>query len=49
MRVDADSSWRLDCILNPSTDDGHWRSRRKEIDLAAPLDDVTWVASDGIR
>lgn len=49
MRIDADAPWRLDCILNPCTDDGHWRSRREEIDLAAPLEDVTWVADDGIR
>lgn len=49
MRVDADSPWLMDCILNPRTDEGWWRSRREEIDLAAPLDEVTWVGDDGIR
>lgn len=49
MRVDADSPWRMDFILNPCTPDGRWRSRRAEIDLEAPLGDVTWVAADGVR
>lgn len=49
MREDADSPWRMDFILNPATDDGRWTSRRKEIDLAAPLEEVTWVAGDGVR
>lgn len=48
MRVDARSPWKVDCIVNPRADDGRWRSRRHD-DLVADLDDVTWVAGDGIR
>jgi len=47
MRENAKSPWRVDCILNP------WRDRqlvsRHDDTLDAPLDDVTWVAADGIR
>lgn len=47
MREDARSPWRVDCILNPSQD-GRWQSRRDE-SFVADLEDVTWVAGDGIR
>ena len=47
MRVDARSPWRVDCILNPSLD-GRWQSRHDE-SFVADLEDITWVADDGIR
>jgi hypothetical protein len=47
MRENARSPWRIDCILNP-TRDGRWVSRRDDT-LEAPLEEVTWVADDGIR
>lgn len=47
MRTDARSPWRVDCILNASKG-GRWQSRRDE-SFVADLDDVTWVAGDGIR
>ncbi len=47
MRRDARSPWRVDCPVNPSRD-GLWQSKRDE-DQVAPLDEVTWVADDGIR
>lgn len=47
MRRDARSPWRVDCILNPSRD-GRWQSRHDE-SLVADLDEVTWVADDGLR
>ena len=39
--------WRVDCITNPSRD-GRWVSRRDDT-LEADLEDVTWLADDGIR
>jgi hypothetical protein len=47
MRENARSPWRIDCILNPSRD-GRWQSRRDQAHVA-DLDDVTWVAADGLR
>lgn len=47
MRENAKSPWRVDCILNPRRN-GNWVSRRDDA-LEAPLEDVTWVAADGIR
>jgi hypothetical protein len=47
VRRNARSPWVLDCILNPDVA-GRWQSRR-EADHLADLDEVTWVAGDGIR
>jgi hypothetical protein len=47
MREDARSPWRVDCPLNPRRE-GLWQSKR-DPDLVAPLEDVTWVADDGVR
>lgn len=47
MRENARSPWRVDCILNP-TREGRWVSRHDET-LDAPLEEVTWVAGDGVR
>lgn len=47
IRENARSPWRIDCILNPSRD-GRWKSKRDDAHVA-DLDDVTWVAGDGIR
>ena len=47
MRENARSPWRVDCILNQSQD-GRYQSRR-DPSFVADLDDVTWVADDGIR
>lgn len=47
MRRDARSPWCVDCILNPIAD-GRWQSRHDE-EFVADLDEVTWVADNGIR
>jgi len=47
MRVDARSPWRVDCPLNPRRD-GRWVSKRDD-SMVADLEDVTWVAEDGVR
>ena len=47
MREDARSPWRVDCILNPGRE-GRWVSRHDDT-FEADLDEVTWVARDGIR
>ncbi|MDN5855717.1 MAG: hypothetical protein L0K86_23320 [Actinomycetia bacterium] len=47
LRASAASSWVLDVPLTPS-DDGLWTNKRLP-DHVAPIDDVTWVADDGIR
>jgi len=47
MREDARSPWRVDCPLNPVRD-GLWVSKRDDTHVA-PLEDVTWVADDGVR
>jgi hypothetical protein len=47
MRRDARSPWQVDCVLNPICD-GRWQSKR-DPDFVADLDDVTWIAPDGVR
>ena len=47
VRREARSPWLLDCILNPDAD-GRWQSKR-DPEHVADLEDVTWVADDGIR
>lgn len=47
MRVNARSPWRVDCPLNPKKD-GKWVSKRDDT-IVADLDEVTWVADDGVR
>jgi hypothetical protein len=47
MRENAQSPWRVDCILNGSVD-GRWQSKR-DPSFVADLEDVTWVADDGVR
>ena len=47
IRESAASPWRADFVLNLSRD-GRWVSRRDDTHVAA-LDDVTWVATDGVR
>ncbi len=47
MRVDARSPWRVDCPVNPGRD-GRWVSKRDDTHVA-DLEDVTWVAADGLR
>ena len=41
------SPWQVDCVLNPIRD-GRWQSDRVP-DFVADLDDVTWIAPDGVR
>ena len=47
MRENARTPWRVDCIPNPKRD-GRWVSRHDDT-LEADLEEVTWVAADGIR
>jgi hypothetical protein len=47
MRENARSPWRVDCPLNPEVD-GRWQSKRDESHVAE-VEEVTWVADDGIR
>ena len=47
LRRDATSPWVMDVILIGDRD-GHWVSRRDPHHVA-PVEDVTWVHSDGIR
>src|SRR3954451_1905647 len=47
MRANARSPWRVDCPVNPVRD-GRWVSKRDD-DLVYDLDEVTWVADDGVR
>ena len=47
VREDASSPWIVDCILNPQVD-GRWQNKRDRAHIA-PLDEVTWVAADGLR
>ena len=47
VREDADAPWILDCPLNPSVE-GKWQNKRDR-DHVAPLDEVTWFDSRGIR
>ena len=46
LREHAGAPWILDCLINEDRD-GRWVSRREE--WSAPLEEVTWVAADGIR
>jgi hypothetical protein len=48
MREDARSPWRVDCLLDLRDDRGRWISKR-DPDHVADLEEVTWVAGDGIR
>ncbi|KRF15708.1 nucleotidyltransferase domain-containing protein [Nocardioides sp. Soil796] len=47
LREHATAPWIMDCILSEDHE-GQWVSRRDPA-WHAPLDDVTWVAADGIR
>lgn len=47
LRASAASPWVLDVPLTPSAD-GLWTNKRLP-DHVAPLDEVTWIADDGIR
>lgn len=47
VRRDATSPWLLDIPLNP-VQDGRWVSRRDPA-LVRDLEEVTWVAGDGVR
>jgi hypothetical protein len=46
LRENAAAPWVVDCLINEDRD-GRWVSRREE--WSAPLEEVTWVAEDGIR
>ena len=48
VRRDRESSWVMDMPLTPDRD-GMWTNKRLPDDDARPVDDVTWVADDGIR
>ena len=47
VRRDSGSPWVMDMPISPDVD-GQWRSKRMP-EHVAPLDEVTWVADDGIR
>ncbi|MBO0847811.1 MAG: hypothetical protein J2P22_20610 [Nocardioides sp.] len=47
LRADATSPWVLDVPLTPAKD-GLWTHKYLP-DHVAPVDDVTWIADDGIR
>ena len=47
LRADASSPWVVDMPLTPTVD-GLWTNKRIP-EHVAPLDEVTWVAGDGIR
>lgn len=47
LRANATSPWVLDVPLTPD-DDGRWTNKRLPGHIAA-VEDVTWVADDGIR
>jgi hypothetical protein len=47
VREHAMAPWVMDFILN-GQGDGIWVARR-DIDLTAPLDEVTWISPEGIR
>jgi len=47
IREHAWSPWRLD-LLATEDRDGQWVNKR-ETSFAAPLEEITWVADDGIR
>ncbi|MEE6282488.1 hypothetical protein V2J15_12285 [Georgenia sp. MJ170] len=47
VRANAQSPWVLDVPLTP-TAHGEWTNKRLR-EQTAPLDEVTWVADDGVR
>ncbi len=47
LRRDSSSPWEVDLPITPDRD-GLWTSKRWRSHVA-PVDDVTWVADDGIR
>ena len=47
LREHSMAPWVLDCLFNDDVD-GRWVSRR-DTAWTAPLEEVTWVADDGIR
>ena len=47
IREHARAPWILDVPFTPDTD-GRWTNKRRPVHTA-PLDDVTWVAPDGLR
>jgi hypothetical protein len=47
IRRSAADPWIVDLVITPDQD-GSWTSKR-DPDHVAPLEDVTWVADDGIR
>lgn len=47
VRADATSPWVVDIPLTPARD-GLWTNKRIP-DHVAPVEDVTWVAGDGVR
>ena len=47
LREHSMAPWVLDCLFNDDAD-GLWVSRR-DTSWTAPLEEVTWVADDGIR
>jgi hypothetical protein len=47
LREHSQAPWVLDCLFNDDAD-GLWVSRRDET-WTAPLENVTWVAEDGLR
>ena len=47
VRRDAQSPWVLDVPFTPDTD-GRWTNKR-QLEHTEDLDDVTWVAPDGLR
>ena len=47
IRRSAADPWVIDLVITPDRD-GLWTSKR-DPDHVAPLEDVTWVADDGVR
>jgi hypothetical protein len=47
IREHALAPWVIDCPLNPSVD-GKWQSKRDQTHVAE-LEEVTWMADDGVR
>ncbi|WP_280493739.1 nucleotidyltransferase domain-containing protein [Nocardia asiatica] len=47
LRAGARSPWLIDLLLDPGQD-GAWVNRRDPA-MVAPLDEVTWIAADGVR
>ncbi len=47
LREDASSPWLVDVLLNPDQN-GAWVNRRDQT-MVRPLDEVSWIADDGVR